>query len=162
MPRSSAGPKQFWVDPKFLGLVQSFLSQSQNILCHTKRRFQFRKFVFCAGAKVFEEAPKSCNFMNLPSFAKMSQYNDYSLSLTIWVKRVIQIHRKILEIDEPTVDSRCPGKQEGCCEITESYSQEPSRTVIGKSQVSKVHTFWEGNKILWNLHLRFVLYSNVS
>ena len=78
--------------------------------------------------------------MNLLSFAKRLQYNDYSLSLTQDSQsesRVSQIHRKILEIDEPTVDSRCPGKQEGCCEISESHSQGPSRTVIGKSQVSK-------------------------
>ena len=58
--------------PKYFGLVQIVCARPNiylqivavtNILCQTRRWFEFCKIVFCVGTKVFEEALNAFNFL---------------------------------------------------------------------------------------------------
>ena len=62
MHQPSTDPKTFWAGTNFLGQTKKFIY----ILCHSQAFFAapFSKFGFCAGTKVFQEAPNAIKFLN--------------------------------------------------------------------------------------------------
>ena len=56
------GPKMFWAGPSFCARPKIYLHivAGTNILCQTKRWFEFSKIGFCASTKFFEEALLIC------------------------------------------------------------------------------------------------------
>ena len=65
MPCPFTGPKMFWAGPSFLCQTKIYLYivAVTNILCQTKRRFEFSTIGFCASTKVFEEALNAFKFL---------------------------------------------------------------------------------------------------